>query len=506
MQISRTEKYLSLVLGSLENTLVPNLASHDAKATAGIMKAVLLDLMKREHYTPRLLAEHLAEGRALAQRIAASVDEFGADEPNAASPALLSAADAAAGFDALAERHRDLTERIADLANRLVILRSKASDATRQRQISTLLHEAARWEYAYYAGQRDAAIPPAPAPAGYKGGAPLDRCTLQAFLRTQHPDGERCEVESFESIPGGFGKQTFRVVVKTAAGHRQALIVRKSDPTPMVVYGGFLIEHEFHLLKDLFASGMPVAEPLYLGVDVEGVDADFYVMTTLPGKVAGAFLDAASAVIPESVILHMAELLARLHKLPLAAYAGYLARFGPPGASTETIGSCYRRSIGEWRTYYENGDHLPSPFVTYMLDWLEQHVPADARSPVLVHGDFNIHNVLTADGRVTGVLDWECAMFGAPEQDLAYMKPIISKHIEWDRFLGHYRGCGGSAIDAEAMGFYMAFSAMRLNIVFNKGTRNLQQGITRDIRYALVETALATEFMKLALASTSIGI
>jgi aminoglycoside phosphotransferase (APT) family kinase protein len=107
-----------------------------------------------------------------------------------------------------------------------------------------------------------------------------------------------------------------------------------------------------------------------------------------------------------------------------------------------------------------------------MLDWLEQHVPANRNPPVLVHGAFNIHNVLAEGGQVTGLLDWECAMFGAPE------------------------------IDESSMSFYMAFSSMRLNIVFNRGVRNLQQGVTNDIRYALVELGLTPEFMKLALAST----
>ncbi len=250
---------------------------------------------------------------------------------------------------------------------------------------------------------------------------------------------------------------------------------------------------------------MPVAEPLYLGVGVEGVDADFYAMTTLPGKVIGSFLGAASAVIPESVILQMAELLARIHKLSLDKFANYFPRYGQPGAQTDSVESCYRRHIAEWRAYYIKGNHLPSPFVTYMLDWLEQHVPANANPPVLVHGDFNIHNVLAEDGRVTGILDWECAMFGAPEQDLAYIKPIIAQHIGWDRFLGHYLDSGGPKIDESTMNFTMASSSIRLNIVFNKGVHNLQQGVTRDIRYAIVELGLTTEFMKLALASTTAG-
>lgn len=149
-----------------------------------------------------------------------------------------------------------------------------------------------------------------------------------------------------------------------------------------------------------------------------------------------------------------------------------------------------------------HGEHLPSPFLTYMLDWLETHVPQDTRRPVLVHGDFNVHNVLAQDGRITGVLDWECSNFGAPEQDLAYVQPIISKHIAWDKFVAHYRACGGPAIDERTFNYYMAFSAMRVSVAFNKGVRSLQVGMSRDIRFAVVELGLTPEFMNIALSST----
>ena len=130
-------------------------------------------------------------------------------------------------------------------------------------------------------------------------------------------------------------------------------------------------------------------------------------------------------------------------------------------------------------------------------------MPADPRRPVLVHGDFNIHNLLAVDGQITGILDWECSMFGAGEQDLAYVRPIISQHIAWDRFLAHYRASGGPEVNTAAMDFYMAFSAMRLCVIFNKGVRNLQDRAHQDIRYTVIDLGLTPEFMKQALACTT---
>lgn len=53
------------------------------------------------------------------------------------------------------------------------------------------------------------------------------------------------------------------------------------------------------------------------------------------------------------------------------------------------------------------------------------------------------------------------------------------------------------------MNFYMAFSAMRLCIVFNKGGRNLQGRVHQDIRYSVIDLSLTPEFMKQALACTT---
>lgn len=43
---------------------------------------------------------------------------------------------------------------------------------------------------------------------------------------------------------------------------------------------------------------------------------------------------------------------------------------------------------------------------------------ADRTKTTLVHGDLIIHNLLTDDKNLTGVLDWELALFGDPDYDL----------------------------------------------------------------------------------------
>ena len=506
MKSTETSHYLAVALQSLEKVLLPELNSAEAKATGEIMRQVLSELLKRERFTPRLLEEHIAEGQVLAQRMTALLAELGSGTTQAADVAQDIGGPASRGYAALAETHTRLIEHIARLAGQLSARRSAVSDPAQLDFLAMLLHKAAAWECAYHNAQREAAAPLPPlAERPADAGAPLSLAVLQDFLRTHHPAGGRCSVTHFAPIPGGFGKQTYRVTLDDGSGAPQSLIVRKADPMPMVSHDAFILHWEYYLLSDVHAAGFPVAKPLFMGHQVPGVDADFYVMSALPGSVPSSFLGAATAVIPESVILNMAELMAQLHRIPLEAFKPYLTRFGQTEILSDTVSSCYARCVAGWKTYIREGDHLPSPFLTYMLDWLETNVPQDTRRPVLVHGDFNVHNILAEEGRITGVLDWECSNFGAPEQDLAYVKPIISKHIAWDKFVAHYRASGGPEINERTLNYYMAFSAMRVSVAFNKGVRSLQVGMSRDIRFAVVELGLTPEFMNLAMASTAGG-
>ncbi len=497
MKITETADYLRVAQHTLETKIAPEMTSSDGQAAAAILGRVLAELRRREEVSAPPLAAGVAVARQLAEKLRALAADNGI-----AVPPLSARAGEASDFSSLARQHAALTEEIEAISSALANGREKLRDEAAQNRLSALLLEVGQWDEAFPSAQRTIALPAAPE-APPLPGAPLTQDLLQAFLRSVHPDGDKVEVVEFKPIPGGFGKQTSRATYQDGSGAEHLVIVRKSDPTPMARKGAFLVNYEFHLLRDVYkASILPMAEPLWLAKDFPGVDADFYVMSALPGAVPSSFLGAASATIPEEIILDMAEKMARLHQMELSHLSDYLAAYDNPAVLTDTIEGCYRRLIAEWKDYYEQNNHLPSPFVVYLLDWLARNVPANHAKPVLVHGDFNVHNVLVDNGRITGVLDWECSNIGAPEQDLAYIRPIISQHIDWDRFIDHYEASGGRKIDRGAMDFYMAFAAMRLCVIFNKGVKNLQDGVNSDIRYGVIDLDLTPEFMKQALACT----
>lgn len=485
MEITTTEAYLQRVQLALRNTLLPELKSAAAQAVGGVIDTIVVELLRREKSTTAFLRNSVSEGEAL---LAALRQQrcLPAQAPSRPLPAEL---------EALRLWHAGLTREIAALCEALFATRDQGSSP--DPAIPALLRRAAEWELSFYRAQRE---PLAEAPAADSGNGRIDRDTLEAFLRLHHPDRGAVSITAFDSIPGGYGKQTSRISLREASGAERELIVRKSDRHPMVLHGSFHIENEYALVRVLSSTGYPAPKPLWLGANLPGVDAGLYVMEKLPGRVPGSFLGGPENGISEALLLDMAAQLARLHAIPLERFGVYIQEHDDPALLTGNITACYRRSIEAWAAYAAKVEHLPSPFAPFMRDWLLRNLPKDPRRPVLVHGDFNVHNLLVADDRVTGVLDWECAMFGAPEQDLAYIQPHISRHIAWDKFLARYLEAGGQDIDSTRLGFYQAFSMMRLHIGMNHGLLNFQTGANRDIRYAMIELAFGPQIMEMGMA------
>lgn len=246
----------------------------------------------------------------------------------------------------------------------------------------------------------------------------LSKKFFEDFLTQRHGP---TKVESLEFLPGGFGKQTYFSTVTWQDGQTEELVIRKMHAVPIMLHRQFLLDREFDLVTLVHRTGYICPRPIDLGWDIPGVDGNLYTMKRIRGEIPGSFLEGKKDAISESLLLHSAELLAQLHNMPLEPFREHVEKFTGPGAADDTVEQRLHRLLGSWNEYRTQVEHLPSPFQTFAFDWLQRNVPHDTRRPVLVHGDFGIHNMLSVDNRITAVLDWECSDFGAPEQDLEWI-------------------------------------------------------------------------------------
>ena len=497
MKINPTIRLLSLALCALEETVFPEVKSEQGKENVGLIRTILTELFKREEAELLLLRKTIADGEALYIEISQIL--------NSHSNGYIAEKSSLTGsnFPSLAERHNTLTQRLSNLCVQLSL--SKKSDA----RAASLLRKAAEWELAYFNDLQNVEVdsvkttslltngqgPDFPAdPAPSKISAEF----LEKFLNTRRGP---VRVTAFSSIPGGYSNQTYFSTLEYDDGRTEEIVIRKSVPT---VLAPFLdLDQEFVLLADLYEAGFPCPRPLDLALHPEGIDDTFFTMARLPGCPPGTYFHA-DKPISETLLLRLAEMLAQLHNIPLEALSGFISHCRDPAILQDTVQDCYRRHLEVMRMYVERVDHLPSPYITWLFDWLERNIPGDVRRPVLVHGDFNVHNVLaTEDDHVTGIIDWETADIGAPELDLAYFKSHVSRYMDWDRWLSHYHASGGLAVDSHNMAFCQAYSMLRMMLAVSRKVLDLQLGLSSDIRYTLIQFAFVPGLMQMGLDCTN---
>ncbi|EXJ71829.1 uncharacterized protein A1O5_04330 [Cladophialophora psammophila CBS 110553] len=496
MKIVPASQTLSLILKTFQDTIVPTLQTAETKDAANLIQTALSDLLRRQGPGFDLLQKCLDLGHSLRIEILEFLIAHGKTQPSVPNGISNGHAAAPGDFETLASAHSKLTHEIETLCIEL--------SSIREPETGDLLRKAAHWEAEYYKLISQTTVVPFEESvngAEENKAQGLSSEFLQTLMSERHGP---LEIESFSSLPGGYGgKQTYFTTVVYADGRREELVIRKTGPVPPVTHSNFNLEEEYSFLRCLAETDFPAPHPIELFIKDSRLDGSFYTMNRLPGKVPGTWLGGGSEKVSEEVLFQLAELLAKLHRTPTKVFAEHVERYETPDSVTETISDRYRGLLKAWKKYAAEVEHLPSPFTEWLFHWLESHIPHDDRSPVPIHGDFFVHNTLVnEEGRITSVLDWECADLAAPEQDIAYVQPHVIKHMDWDKFVAHYLASGGQKLNQESFGFCFAFAIMRIFLAGNRSSLNLQRGINRDLRFVMMELGFAGALMQMGLNCT----
>ncbi|KAL4808797.1 kinase-like domain-containing protein [Aspergillus unguis] len=489
MRINSTAECLTLVSETLKTSIEPEIASPNGKALLGIIQQVLLDLLKRQGPSITLLKQIIYDGQTLGDEMLRLLG----------SPTVGAwPGTAAQTFDELAVYYDYLCCRLDRLSKTL------SSTKRGHSEVPGLLRRAAEWECAYYSGIQkiDARLPPGPEESS-SFAPPLTKEFLHGFLTKRRG---ALEITRFELMTGGHGKQSYVCELRYENGTTDRLVIRKCDRSPVLMRGMFQVDQEYHILDCLSKTSFPSPKPYELGAKqpgANGVDAPFFTMEFIEGDQPSSFLEQHGGDLSEGLFLQLAELLAKLHTLPLETFDGYIRQYESQDLYTKTTEQRYKEAIEAWYEYAQTVEHQPSTYLVWLFNWLRDNVPHDSRPPVLTHGDFNVHNVLVKDDSVVAMLDWECADFAAPEQDLAYIHPVVSKKMSWDKFLDHYRASGVKEINPSYFGFCQAYSVLRTTLALNRATMNLQNRWAPDIRFTTMELGYNAMFMGMGLQYTA---
>lgn len=488
MKLTTNEQYTQVALAALESYVLPEVQSTAAKDSVNLIREILKHTLTRSSRGAQVLEGLIEDGSRLYEQICTQF-------PQECAQFVRKSCKSSQDFESLSKVHGSLIEELDLLCTHLSATRGEDP------AVANLLRKAAEWEYAYLdqirkldSQSHDGLTNGAPAnkrPASQR----LTRDSLEAWLKQKH---DSTRISAFSSVDGGYSNQTYICTVEHGNDEKQDLVVRKSIATVIAPF--FNLHEEFDLLKILHAEGFPAPNPIDLAYKVESFDDTFYTMTRLPGRPPGTLFMGSDDAVPVKLVQQMADVLARLHGIPLDRFAGFYKGRESGDISSETVEACYRRRLRELRAHMARYEHLPSPSITWLFNWLESNIPVNTDLAVMTHGDFDLRNILAdEDSNITGVVDWETAELGAPEDDLAYLQAHLPASVDWSVFLDRYYANGGRQVRPDYVRFCQVWGVLRMQVAMNRKVYDLQTGLANDILYFHIQTRFAPGMLQIGL-------
>lgn len=192
------------------------------------------------------------------------------------------------------------------------------------------------------------------------------------------------------------------------------------------------IEDEANVIRLAGEAGAPVAEVLAAVVQAPGLNRSVLVSRRVDGESIPRrvlrLLDSKPGA-GEALANTCGTVMAKLHSVDVDRVPANLERFDPANPARAYV-AALRESLDERND--------PHPVLRYALNWLDANLPSAPDAPALVHADFRNGNVIISpDGSLGAVVDWEVAHVGDPMEDLAYLC------LRTWRFGNHDREVGG---------------------------------------------------------------
>jgi aminoglycoside phosphotransferase (APT) family kinase protein len=212
---------------------------------------------------------------------------------------------------------------------------------------------------------------------------------------------------------------------------------RQSDVMPFPE-----LRREADIIAVLHENGIPV--PRIYGVCE---DPQAIVMGSLPGErnIANAASDTERAAIVRQYI----EAVSRMHRLPVAPFVARGLEC-PVGERDIALAG-----VNAYLPLYRRTKARPEPLIEFALRWLRENVPPGRTDARLVQFDSGQYHF--ADGKMTGLYDFEFAMIADPLADLATMRMRESNEpLGEDMRIAcrHYEEFTGQPIDHRALAYH----------------------------------------------------
>lgn len=276
------------------------------------------------------------------------------------------------------------------------------------------------------------------------------------------------------------------------------------------------MSREFRVISALAPTGVPVPEAIALCDDLDVLGAPFYIMEYVDGlvpvdphEVARRWGEGDRRRIGEELV----DTLVALHAVEPAEVG--LADFGKPQGYIE-------RQVRRFTEQYERAKTRDLPELEDLARRLAAAMPAESEHTI-VHGDYRLDNsILSADGHIAAVLDWEMATLGDPLADMGLLRmywanragdgdrPMVANNAvislpgfpTWDEASARYAERSGR--DLSHLDFYTVLAHFKLAVILeNMHARFLAGGTVGPGFEAIGQQVLVLARSGLAVANNS---
>jgi len=296
----------------------------------------------------------------------------------------------------------------------------------------------------------------------------------------------RVDITGLTLLPGGAIQENWGFRARFIGGPfdgEHDLVLRTDAPTGVPSSLGRV--DEFAVLKAVFAAGVTVPEPLWACADPAVLGKPFFVMRRVPGSAQGRQITSDPALEPA-----LPALAARL-----AQELALIQTVRPPCPDLGFLPSIdAMQHIAAFRAYFD--DHpQPRPVLEWAARWLETHVPEPA-APVLCHRDFRTGNYMLDEADLTGILDWEFAGWGDPDEDIGWFCCKGWRFARLDReaggiaprmaFYRAYEAASGRRLDPDRVRFWEVLANVRWAVIALQQSDRYLLGGARDLSTAII--------------------
>ena len=247
---------------------------------------------------------------------------------------------------------------------------------------------------------------------------------------------------------------------------------------------------EFAILKAAHEAGVTVPAPCLLGADPDILGGPFFIMHRVGGEAAGHKLVRRPP--NDGLAAALGTELARIHSITPGEVSGEdtLSFLDPVRVSPalDAVGR-YRHDL--------DGLGTPRPGLEWGLRWLERNAP-ERNGVVLCHRDYRTGNYMVSDdGELTGILDWEFAGWGEPEEDLGWFTARCWRFGAYERegggiagagpFFDAYERASGRSIDPGRVAYWQAMAHVRWAVIACQQAHRHVSGKEPSLELALTQ-------------------